>query len=41
MEETVPIVHTPFDRCNNYRSKNPYGGPLSHLRISLADAIRR
>jgi hypothetical protein len=41
MEETVPILHSSFDRCNNYRSKNPYGGQLSHLRVSFSDTIWR
>jgi hypothetical protein len=35
MEETVPIVHSDYPRCNNYSSKNPYGGEVSHLRIKF------
>lgn len=33
MEETVPILHSGFVRCNTYRSKNPYGAKVSHLRV--------
>lgn len=33
MEETVPILHSGFVRCNTYRSKNPYGAEVSHLRV--------
>lgn len=33
MEETVPILHSGFVRCNTYRSKNPYGAEVWHLRV--------
>jgi hypothetical protein len=33
MEETVPILHRRQGRCNTYRSKNPYGGGVSHLCV--------
>ena len=33
MEETVPILHSGLVRCNTYRSKNPYGGDVSHLCV--------
>jgi hypothetical protein len=33
MEETVPILHSGFVRCNTYRSKNPYGVEVSHLCV--------
>jgi hypothetical protein len=33
MEETGSILHSELVRCNTYRSKNPYGGDVSHLRV--------
>jgi hypothetical protein len=38
MEETVPILHSGFVRCNTYRSKNPYGVEVSHLCVICPSA---
>jgi hypothetical protein len=39
MEETIPILHSGFVRCNTYCSKNPYGAKVSRLRVVCLRAL--